>query len=314
MMGWSNWIYLAVGLGLGLGYSLLVGRWNKQHDLTPESPAAKTEARPELPILEQLKASHLACQSAHQMSQFKAGFLVRTSHELRSPLNSLIGFHQLILSDLCDDAAEEREFVALAHELALKMVRLLDEILDVARIEHATNQLKIQPLQLTRVLEEVYRLTHLLAANRNLRFYLSPPDPDIYVLADPYSLRQVLVSLVESSITQMDEGSICVSSNSSVDGLVHIWLDVQLSASAWSQEAVDLLQSEHITKSELGNETTAPSLGLTLILNQTLLELMKGRLEVLSVSVKTDESPLTRIQVTMPLVIPEAADLGQEGN
>jgi len=41
---------------------------------------------------------------------------------------------------------------------------------------------------------------------------------------------------------------------------------------------------------------------------------MKGRLEVLSVSVKTDESPLTRIQVTMPLVIPEAADLGQEGN
>ena len=312
VMGWSNWIYLAVGLGLGVGYSRL-SRWNKEQP-TPKSSAANTEARPELAIVEQLKAANLACQSAQQMSQFKAGFLVRTSHELRSPLNSLIGFHQLILSDLCDDAAEEREFVAQAHELALKLVKLLDEILDVARLEHATNPLKIQPLQLSRVLEEVYRLTHLLAANRNLRLYLSPPDPDIYVLADPHSLRQVLVSLVESSITQMEEGSICISSNSPTDGLVHVWLDVQLSVSAWSQESVDLLQSESITKSELSNQKAAPSLGLTLILNQTLLELMKGRLEVLSISVKTDESPLTRIQVAIPLVIRETADLGQEGN
>jgi signal transduction histidine kinase len=50
---------------------------------------------------------------AIELAQFKAGFLARTSHELRSPLNGMISGLQLILSDLCDDAAEEREYVKI---------------------------------------------------------------------------------------------------------------------------------------------------------------------------------------------------------
>jgi signal transduction histidine kinase len=311
-MGWNNWIYLGVGLGLGVSFSWLLGRWGKRADSSAATHEAKTEATPDLPtVVEKLKASQLAYQLAQEMSQFKAGFLARTSHELRSPLNSLIGFHQLILSELCDNPDEEREFVAHAHKAALKLLKLLDEILDVARIEHATNQLEIQPLQLARVLEEVYQLTYLLAANRNFRFQVSPPDAEIYVLADPRSLRQVLVSLIEISIAQMEEGNICVSAKTSpADGVVHIWLDVPLNASAWSQEAVDLLQSEHTPTSEPLNKNAAPSLGLTLMLNQTLLELIKGRLEVLPLPATTDESPLTRIQLALPIVIPETAFFG----
>jgi len=80
--------------------------------------------------------------------------------------------HQLILSDLCD-RAEERKFLAQAHESALKLVKLMDEILNVARTEHATNHLEIQPLQLAQVLQEVYDLTHLLAANSNFPLQVS---------------------------------------------------------------------------------------------------------------------------------------------
>ncbi len=299
-MGWSSWIYLGLGLGLGVGYSWLLGRWGS-------SPVtqAQTETTQDLPTLLELKSSQLAYQLAHEMGQFKAGFLVRTSHELRSPLNSMIGFHQLILSDLCDNPAEEREFVAQAQKAALKLVKLLDDILDVARIEHATNKLEIQPLHLARVLEEVYQLTHLLAANRNFRLQVSPPDSAIYVLADPRCLRQVLVRLVETSIAQMEEGNICISANTSpADGWVHIWLDVQLNASAWSQEAVDLLQSENATTC-VPVADAVPSPGLTLMLYQTLLELMKGRLEVFPLPTNADQSPFTRIQLAIPLVMAE---------
>jgi hypothetical protein len=81
------------------------------------------------------------------------------------------------------------------------------------------------------------------------------------------------VSFVDTAIAQMEQGSICISANTSTaDGVVHIWLDIDLSFSAWSEEAVNLLQ--------LVNDKTALT-GLTLLLNQTLLELMKGRLEVL---------------------------------
>lgn len=303
-MGWSNWIYLGVGLGLGLSSSWLMARQSMQ-DSSKSPQLIDTEATLNKP-LEQLKACQLAYQLAEEMCQFKAGFLTRVSHELRSPLNSLIGLHQLILCNLCDDPAEEREFVAQANLAALKLVKLLDEILDVARMEHGTNKPEIVTLQLTLVLEEVYQLTHLLAVNRNFRFWVSSPTPEIYILADYRWLRQVLVSLVTTSIAQMEEGSICISVKTSPTiGRVYIWLDVQLSPSSWSQEAVDLLHRF--------NSAAVPSPGLTLMLNQTILELMAGRLEVLPVS--TDgEHPLTRIQISIPLVVPETAALVPEEN
>ena len=307
-MSWTNWLYLGVGLGLGVGSRKLFERL-KHSDVSLIAPQEEQD----LPaLLQQLKAAQLAYQLAHEMGQFKAGFLARISHELRSPLNSLIGLHQLILSDLCDDPDEEREFVAQAHDSALKLVKLIDEILDVARTEHGTNKLEIQPLQLAYVLQEIYQLTHLLAANRNFRLQVSPPDPEIYVLADPRWLRQVLVTLVDTCIANMEQGSICISAQptAAADTSVHIWLDVELPSSIW-REPVDLMQSISNT-TELVNQTK-PSLGLTLLLNQTLLEVMKGRLELLSVPPQ-DESSWTRIQLAIPLLIPETASLWQEEN
>ena len=57
---------------------------------------------------------------ASEMSKFKAGFLARTAHELRSPMNSMISGLQLVISDLADDPEEERKFVSQAHSCALK--------------------------------------------------------------------------------------------------------------------------------------------------------------------------------------------------
>ena len=322
-MSWINWVYLGVGLALGVGSRWLFGRrsdysaaqlaWRSKEPVpstvTPEINSSQADNQ-DVPALLELKQTQLAYQLLHQTSQFKAGFLVRTSHELRSPLNSLIGLHQLILADLCDNPAEERQFVAQAHDLALKLVKLLDIILDVARIEYATNLLEIQPLQLAYVLQEVYDLTHLLAANNNFRLQLTHPEPEIYILSDPRWLRQVLVNLMDTCIPQMESGSICVSAQpTAATELVYIWLDVPLSVSAWS-EPVDLIEFEH-TLNEAVKKNAAPSCGLTLLLNQTLLELIQGRLEIFPYP--TDESHFTRIQLAIPLLTPETASLEQEG-
>jgi signal transduction histidine kinase len=178
------------------------------------------------------------------MCQFKAGFLARTTHELRSPLNGLIGLHQLILSDLCEDPAEEREFIVQAHERALKLVKLIDQILNVARAEQGTNKLDIQPQQIAQILKEVTDLTYMLAANRNFPLSVTLPEPEIYVLVDSRWLRQVLVNLVDTTISQMEEGSLYISSSiqeSSNLGL--IWLDVPSHAVTWS-EPIDLMSLE----------------------------------------------------------------------
>lgn len=311
-MIWSNWIYLAIGIGLGVGSRWLFGQSKEKKDSYTTAPPVTSgvfapNEKPysqDVSVLEQLQQTQIAYQLAQQTSQFKSGFLARTSHELRSPLNSLIGLHQLILSDLCDDPAEEREFVAQANQSALKLVSLMDQILEVSRLEHGNNQLEIQPLQLTTVLSEVYNLTHLLAANRNLRFQLSPPDPETYVLADPHWLRQVLLNLLDICFIQMEEGSIFVSTQSTpAQQSAQIWLDVQMPSHTMS-EPVNLNQSEHLPKESV-LKNIAPSPGMTLLLTQTLLELMHSRLEILPVPTAEATDSFTRIQLTIPLMIQE---------
>lgn len=305
LMGWSDLIYVGMGLLLGLGInSIWRRRQNSPQQPEPEPHQPPTPQETYLEefdaISEQLKQTQLAYQMASQMSQFKAGFLARTSHELRSPLSTMIGTLQLILSDLCDDPAEEREFVEQAHVAALKLVKLIDEIISVAKTEHGTETMEIEPIQLAKVLDEVDDLTYLQAANRSIRLEISPPEPDIYVLADLPRLRQVLVNLIDNAIAQMDEGSICVSVHSSPEsGYVHIWIDDQRSVSAWS-ESWDLLKYDLENDAQSGDNSKV-SPGMRLLMNQTLVSLMNGRLEVLAVPSETQECNFTRTQCSIPL-------------
>lgn len=303
-MNWSNWLYLGAGLILGVGIRWLFVRSSN----AASSSSSMALAQQHLPQLQQIKQTQLAYQMAQEMGQFKAGFLARTTHELRSPLNSLIGLHQLILSDLCEDPAEEREFITQAHDKALKLLHLIDEILSIARIEHGTNKLDIQPRSLVEILKEVNQLTYMLAANRNFPLQVLLPDPEIYVLADQRWLRQVLVSLVDTAIAQMEEGSIHISSSlSPTNKTVWICLDVPTGALPDS-EPIDFIKSED-TLAETDCENPGLSAGMKLLLNQTLLEVMGGKLEIIPLVTNEHSNNHTRLQMSIPLAFPEAESL-----
>ncbi|MEC4892066.1 MAG: HAMP domain-containing sensor histidine kinase [Oscillatoria sp. PMC 1051.18] len=262
-------------------------------------------------LKEELKQTRLAYYLAAQMSEFKGGFLARTSHELRSPLNSLIGLHQLILSDLCDSPEEEREFVAQAHQSALKLLNLLDEIVNVSKTEYGSNPAEIKPVQLVQVLNEVETLMLLPAANRSLRLNLTLPSEKLYVLADFRRLQQSLTMLVDTAIAKMDEGTIALSADTNpTTNTAQIYLDVESPTTIWS-EATDLLQQPVTPVTpELAKNPQAkslPSPGMKLWVAQSLIELIGGKLEVLPVS---GEENSTRLLCSLPLA--DAAAVAQE--
>lgn len=303
----SEFLYLGIGLALGVSsHWLFKTKTSKQLtslSTIPESNSTQTSENHEeklQQLSEQLKQTQLAYQMASEMGKFKGGFLARTSHELRSPLNSMIGTLQLITADLCDSPEEEREFIEQAHTSALKLVGLIDEIISVAKTEHGTEKISIESLQLAKIFDEVEDLTYLQAANRSIRLKIVPPDPSVYVFADLRRLRQVLVSLVDHAIAEMEEGSICVSSQVAPDRkTVQIWIDDQRPVSAWS-ESWDLLKQD-LEKGPTIAETEPLSPGMRLFMNQTLLTVMKGRLEVLAVPSEGEESNFTRTQCSLPL-------------
>jgi signal transduction histidine kinase len=252
-------------------------------------------------LKKELQETQLAYQMAAQMSQFKAGFLARTSHELRSPLSSLIGLHQLILSDLCESPEEEREFINQAYKSALKLMKLIDEIVSVAKIEYGSNQLHLETLQIEEIFNDVYSLTHLQAANRNLSLEISFPDSPILVCADRVRLVQSIVNLIDSGISLMEEGRITVRANSvTKSNSVKIEIDLQCSVNIW-QEGIDKAnrQSE-ITKEEIKELSQEINLSpaMKLLLSQTLMETMGGHLEVLDVSSEDSQDSCTRIVIT----------------
>ncbi|WP_009631145.1 sensor histidine kinase [Synechocystis sp. PCC 7509] len=297
-MDLANWVYFATGLGVGLG-----SRWLKPPRVSTSAPVIPLQ---QSDIWQQTQLAYLMAQ---QMSQFKGGFLARTSHELRSPLSNIIGLHQLILSDLCDDKTEERQFVAQAHEAALELVKLIDEILNVSRIEQGTNKLEIQPLQLSFVLEEVCNILRMVAANRRHQINLSPPPPEIYVLADPRWLRQIILNLIDTVILGVEDGTILYLSVSLVPEteFVYIWIDAPLAASNWN-EPINLMQSTGASCDTIGCKArfvaeyslnkTSPGLGL--LLAQTLLEVMQGKLEIFPAPTNSELSPTTRMQISIP--------------
>ncbi|MEB3278756.1 MAG: HAMP domain-containing sensor histidine kinase [Lyngbya sp.] len=307
-MGWSEFLYLAVGLGLGWGVKEMLPKKAGKPSKLHAQPEPTTPSEQLSRISDELKHTQLAYRMALEMSQFKAGFLARTSHELRSPINSIIGTLQLILSDLCESPEEEKEFIQQAYTSALKLVERLDEIIKVAKTDHGTEKMNIQPLSLAEMFEEVEKLTHLQAANHSIRLKFQKPDSQVRVLADKPRLRQVLMSLVDTAIANMEEGSVIVSCDVVLESkLVYIWVDDQRPVSGWS-ESWDLLQST-FEKSPLETALTSVSRteahqlspGMRLLMNQTLIALMNGSLEVVAIPTEGEDYNFTRTQCSLPL-------------
>ena len=148
----------------------------------------------------------LAYERLSQLERFKSGFLARTAHELRSPINSVIGLHQLILEGLCETPEEEKQFTAEAKEAAYKVLQLFDTIIAASKLDIGREVPTLEPIPLKTLFKTLEELTQLQAANHNLRLTLKPTD--LSVTSDLKWLQMMLVSLLDDAITSTKLGDI----------------------------------------------------------------------------------------------------------
>ncbi|HAC63554.1 MAG TPA: sensor histidine kinase [Cyanothece sp. UBA12306] len=253
-------------------------------------------------LQQELEQTKLAYQMAAQLSEFKTGFLVRTAHELRSPLSSLIGLHQLILSDLCDNAAEEREFIAESYKAAQKLMKMIDEIVNVSKIEYGRISLTIEPIKITRVFQKLHKLTNLQAINRGLKLKFETPETEIYIKADYQRFVHSLVTLVDAGISLLERGTILVSSGGkSSQNLAEITIDLPCSTVRWKKEK-PILDLDELTLESLKqfSHQVEMSPGMKLMICQTLLEKMGGQLDMIELTSEHSPEPFTRLLMLIP--------------
>ncbi len=254
-------------------------------------------------LQKELEATKLAYEMTTQFSHFKSSFLAKTAHELRSPLSSLMGLHQLILGDLCENPEEEKEFLQQGFESAKKLVEIIDRIITVSKIDYGSISLNIERISLNNIIEEVYELTEFQTKNYSYKIDIKQPDIDIFIQADKARLVQGLTALVDTALTVMEKGTIIITSQlNERENVAKLFIDIPCFFYKWKKQQEDL-QTAGLTLTSLKewNNNLQLSPAMTLILCQTLLEKMGGNLTILDISPENEPETFTRLQCLMPL-------------
>ena len=215
---------------------------------------------------------------ADRANQAKSEFLSRMSHELRTPLNAILGFAQLLELDAL--AIDQRESVAHILKGGRHLLALINEVLDIARIEAGRLSLSLEPVAVRDLATEDFDLIEPLAAQRNvhLRCDLAALE-HLFVLADRQRLKQVLLNLLSNGVKYNREGGTLILScePSSENRLRIVVADTGLGMTP------DKLARLFTPFDRLGAEQTeTEGVGLGLALSKNLVKAMGGTMHVTS--------------------------------
>ncbi len=291
---------LVLGLLAGLaGVALFTSSIARRVSMNAENARRLGEGQPLEPILVagdeigHLAESHLraeallASRSAELMAardaamratRAKNAFLSSTSHELRTPLNSILGFAQLLqLSELSED---DRDGVDRILGAGHHLLALINELIDIARIESGDLGMSLEPVLVRPLIEESCRLMAPIAAARSIRIIRDCAYPALTVFADRQRLAQVLVNLISNAVKYNHrDGSITISCAEAGTGQASIVV-----TDTGPGLAPEDLERIFVPFERLGAERTdVEGTGIGLPLARALTEAMGGHLTASSV-------------------------------
>ncbi len=139
------------------------------HDTRNPKDLVSHMQKQEMALIRLNRNLELANLELERVNRLKDEFLANTSHELRTPLSAILGFLRIVLDKLCSDPAEEREFIQNAYDSASTLLKLINELLDTARIEAGKVELNLVKVEVSQVFEEVKKLSQMQAAQKGLR-------------------------------------------------------------------------------------------------------------------------------------------------
>jgi PAS domain S-box-containing protein len=226
------------------------------------------------------QAMQEARAAAEAASRTKTSFLANMSHELRTPMNAIIGMTHLALED--ELAPRQRSYVEKAHGAARNLLQILDDILDLSKVEAGHLELERIEFRLESVVAEMADMLGLRAEEKGLEllFSAAPGLPE-QLVGDPTRLRQVMVNLGSNAIKFTDRGEVTLGIEPlALDGdevELHAWVKdtgVGLTADQQSRIFQPFVQADNSTTRRFGGT------GLGLTISRQLVEKMGGRLWV----------------------------------
>lgn len=280
---------LADQVGTAIAHARLFGESHALASQLQQANARLVEKHRELE--EARKQAEEARKQAEEASRLKSEFLANTSHELRTPLNGMIGFLKLVLDGMADDPEEQEEFIQEAHKSAIHLLNLINDVLDIAKIEAGKMQIEMGPVKLWELLTDVESFTRPQAEHKGLHFSIHMPSTrDAIILHGNYQrLLQVMLNLVGNAIKFTHVGGITISAEikpQKVTFKEKTWPGLLKISVADTGIGVSLEKQDRLfqTFSQVDGERTRQygGTGLGLTISQKLVEAMGGVVQFIS--------------------------------
>jgi signal transduction histidine kinase/CheY-like chemotaxis protein len=249
----------------------------------------------------------LAKEKAEDAGRFKSEFLANMSHEIRTPMNGVMGMISLVLDQTTDPS--QREQLQVAHNAAQSLVTILNDILDLSKIEAGKLTIETFDFDLRSTVREAVRMFEIAAQDKKLELTLDiGPGCPQWVMGDAVRLRQVLVNLVGNAVKFTPKGAVRVTVQPSQPGSVRFQVsDTGIGVPPEKRNAI----FEPFTQGDGSHTRQFGGTGLGLTITRRLVGLLGG-----SVWVESEAGQGSTFFVDLPLaeaVGPPASELSGYG-
>lgn len=224
-----------------------------------------------------------------ELDRLKSSFLANMSHELRTPLNSILGFTDVMLEGLDGELTPYMDNdLRLIQKNGQHLLHLINDVLDMAKIESGRMNLHPEKFKVRDLFEEVTSITSTLASEKNIALYIEPDsDHKIEIFADNTRLRQVMINLVNNAIKFTSIGKIALNAARLDDARVLISVkDTGIAIPPDKLETVFL----EFTQVDTSTTRKAGGTGLGLPISRRLVEMHGGRLWAESTGIEGEGS------------------------
>jgi signal transduction histidine kinase/CheY-like chemotaxis protein len=294
------------------GLLLLWWRVNREVRKREAAEATVHESEVIRQVFEQLQEKNVELEHARSEAEkanlAKSEFLSSMSHELRSPLNAILGFAQLMESDSPEPTDSQKESINQILKAGWHLLTLINEILDLAKVESRQLPLSKEPVSMAEVMRECQGMVEPQARERGIQMMFPEFEQPCFVLADRTRVKQVIINLLTNAIKyNVKQGLVEVKCLESTPG--HMQVSIRdTGAGLQIEQQAQLFQPFNRLGQEGGDEEGT---GIGLVVAKRLIELMGGTIGVDSTVGVGSVFWFELLAVAEPLLSPEERILAE---